>query len=90
MHNELPNGDSEIRLLTTREAARVFPVRFEALHPETREVVWSGVMQRSVPPNFERLHIPPLRKLLGHPVLIRATFADGSVIEKGVDYDNND
>jgi hypothetical protein len=58
---------------------RLFPIEVEALHPDTREVVWHAFVER--PPDGQRilLEIPPLRKQLGHPVTMRIRFGDGTV-----------
>lgn len=56
-----------------------FPIRFEALHPKTRAVVWSQVLER--PDDLAMLAIPPLKKQLGHSVVIRVLFGDGTVEE---------
>lgn len=56
-----------------------FPIRFEALHPKTRAVVWSQVLER--PDDLAMLAIPPLKKQLGHSVIIRVRFADGTMEE---------
>jgi hypothetical protein len=57
-----------------------FPVTIEALHPETRAVVWSARVER--PEETFLLYIPPLKLIHGHPVVIRMRFADGSVSEQ--------
>ncbi len=56
-----------------------FPITVEALHPETRRVVWRRVIP--APEDTELLTIPPLRKILGHPVIIRIRFGDGRTEE---------
>jgi len=54
----------------------LFPITVEALHPDTRAVVWTATLHRA-----GALEIPPLKMQLGHPVAIRMTFGDGSVNE---------
>lgn len=56
-----------------------FPITIAALHPVTRAVVWSETIEK--PEGLALLYIPPLKKQLGHPVLIRTTYGDGSVDE---------
>jgi hypothetical protein len=59
--------------------AEKFPVTIEALHPETRAVVWWDRIEK---PEFLTTRvIPPLARMLGHRVTIRITFGDGEVQE---------
>lgn len=55
-----------------------FPITIEALHPDTKQVVWSTVVE--MPEDAQPICIPPLKRQLGHPVEIRVTFADGAQI----------
>lgn len=52
-----------------------FPVTIEALHPETREVLWSATIEQ--PADVGLLRIPPLGRQLGHPVHILIRFGTG-------------
>jgi len=56
-----------------------YPIVIEALHPDTRAVVWSKKVE--APDGLELVYIPPLARMLGHPVTIRMTFGDGSIKE---------
>ncbi len=58
-----------------------YPFKIEYLHPETREVVDSVTVEAPAPGTRNALYIPPLAKMLGHPVAVRITFADGQVQE---------
>jgi len=62
--------------------AEMYPFLIEALHPETRKVVWSMcVAAPADPAGFQAVTIPPLSKTYGHPVLMRITWPDGTVSE---------
>jgi len=64
---------------THRFAPESYPLLIEALHPDTRQVVWSLKVEQ--PANGDtRIYIPPLARRFGHPVKIRITFADGEVV----------
>ena len=65
----------------------MYPLTIEALHHKTGIVVWSQSVEAK-PPASQRIHVPALRKQLGHPVRIRVTFADGSVRECAEVYEN--
>jgi hypothetical protein len=57
-----------------------FPVLIQALHPITRKVVWFRRVEKpTTASDLKKVTIPPLSKLLGHPVTIQITWADGSV-----------
>ncbi len=58
-----------------------YPFRVEYLHPETREVVDAVTVEAPEPGTWGALRIPPLAKMLGHPVAVRITFGDGEVQE---------
>jgi hypothetical protein len=58
----------------------LFPITLEALHVNTRAVVWSQTIER--PEDAALVYIPPLRIQLGHPVAMRIRFGDGSVEEE--------
>lgn len=66
-----------------------FPILIEALHAETRQVVWQATVQKPQPGEIALLHIPPLRAKLGHWVYIRVTFGDGEVVEEPVQANPN-
>ncbi len=55
----------------------LFPLLIEALHVETRAVVWS--VKIIEPEAFVMVKIPALKAELGHFVAIRVTFGDGTV-----------
>lgn len=59
-----------------------FPFLLEALHPETREVVWSSKIEKPPAGKQMLVSIPALRKQLGHPVAIRVTYPDGTTDEQ--------
>ncbi len=59
--------------------AEQYPITIEALHPDTRAVVWTTTIEK--PDSTALVAIPPLRRQLGHPVTIRMRFADGTVTE---------
>jgi hypothetical protein len=52
-----------------------YPILIEALHPDIKSVVWSKAIEAPDSDETVALHIPPMRKQLGHPVNIRVTFA---------------
>ena len=56
-----------------------FPIILEAYHPETGEIVWTTTVEKPAPGAVASIRIPPLVLTLGHPVSIRARFADGTV-----------
>ena len=58
----------------------LFPITIEALHVETRAVVWSETIER--PEEAALVYIPPLASVLGHPVAMRLRFGDGTVDEE--------
>ncbi len=58
-----------------------YPFKVEYLHPHTQEVVDSTTVEAPAPGTRNALYIPPLAKILGHPVDVRITFADGQVVE---------
>jgi hypothetical protein len=64
------------RLLAVARPARLVPFTIDDLHPVTHAVVWSRPVTRAC-----TLRIRPLAEQLGHPVIIRTTFADGTVDE---------
>jgi hypothetical protein len=66
-----------MRVVRENLPASAYPIRIEALHPETEAVVWSRVVERPGSNGTAALYIPPLRKQLGHPVVIRVTLASG-------------
>ena len=55
-----------------------FPITIQALHPETRAVVWELVAFAPPPGEKVKIHLPPLKQLLGHPVTMRFLYADGT------------
>lgn len=57
-----------------------FPIVLEAIHPETRHVVWSKTIEK--PDDITAIYIPPLRRQLGHPVVMRARYGNGSMTEE--------
>lgn len=57
-----------------------FPIIIEAFHPVTRFVVWSATIDE--PEDCVLFHIPPLKIMLGHSVMIRIRFGDGTVEEE--------
>lgn len=59
-----------------------FPITIEALHPETRVVVWAKTIEK--PADLAMIVVPPLRKQLGHPVVIRVRYGDGTVSENAL------
>lgn len=60
--------------------ASKFPITIEALHPESREVVWSKVLEQ--PADAALVHIPPLARMFGHAIEIRIRYGDGEVQEE--------
>jgi hypothetical protein len=60
---------------------RMYPFRIEALHPDTRMVLWTRTVQAPMGGKRDTIHIPALRERFGHPVQIRMVFADGTVEE---------
>jgi hypothetical protein len=60
-----------------------FPFTVEALHPKTNQVVWSTVVAKPEPGQKIALHIPPLRRQLGHSVKFRAVWPDGTITTMG-------
>jgi hypothetical protein len=58
-----------------------FPMKIEALHPQTRRVVWSQEVREPIG-SLKEIYIPPLAKQLGHRVAMRITFATGEVTEE--------
>jgi hypothetical protein len=56
-----------------------YPITIEALHPDTSDVVWSMTLEK--PEDTALVRIPPLRKILGHPVMIRIRYATGRIQE---------
>jgi len=56
-----------------------YPLVIEALHPDTRAVVWTKTV--AAPEDVAAIYIPPLARMLGHPVTIRMTWANGDVRE---------
>jgi hypothetical protein len=56
----------------------LYPFTLEALHPDTGAVVWSTTVH--APRGVAAIYIPPLKDQLGHEVMMRATFGDGTVI----------
>lgn len=67
--------------------ASYYPFTIQAYHPETQRIVWERYVEMPPPGQKMVLHIPPLRKLYGHPVGIRVLFANGEVKECGPLYD---
>jgi hypothetical protein len=57
------------------------PFTIEALHPTTRAAVWSRTVQ-CAEGRVEELHVPAIAKQVGHPVVMRITYADVTVVEK--------
>lgn len=57
-----------------------FPIVLEAIHPETRVVVWTETIEQ--PDQITALHVPPLERQLGHPVVMRARYGQGAMIEE--------
>jgi len=53
-----------------------FPIRLEAFDLDTKNVVWSARVEQP-----GAVEMPPLARQLGHPISIRASFADGDTVE---------
>ena len=58
----------------------LYPLRVEALHPATGEVLWETKVEE--PEGLEYLWIPPLAKIFGHPVRIRIVWGDGTITDR--------
>jgi hypothetical protein len=65
-----------------------FPILVEFLHPDTRAVVYTITIPKPRGPAlspigsqdyFAKVRIPPIARMLGHPVVARITFGDGTV-----------
>lgn len=61
-------------------APEEYPILFEFLHPDTGEVVHTIRVERPAKGTKAKIYIPPLSRMLGHPVGTRTTFGDGRVI----------
>lgn len=59
--------------------ATAYPFRLQALHPETGEVIWQSMVERPPGGVLKCLSIPPLANQLGHPVVMRILWADGTI-----------
>jgi hypothetical protein len=59
-----------------------FPIILEAYHPETGKIVWSTTIERPNPGAIASIRVPALVLTLGHPVSVRARFADGTIKEQ--------
>jgi hypothetical protein len=57
-------------------AVSEFPITIEARSVETGGVVWSRVVHGP-----EALYVPPLAKMIGHPVRIRIRYPDGTITD---------
>lgn len=58
-----------------------YPFCVQALHPETRAVVWETTVERPPAGELGRLYIPPLAKQLGHAITIRIMWPHGISVD---------
>jgi hypothetical protein len=60
-----------------------FPIRIEAVHPVTQEVLWMKTVQAPSDGTRDGILIPSFPAEFGHAVRIRILFGDGTVAEGG-------
>jgi hypothetical protein len=58
-----------------------FPITIEFLHPVTGAVVHTITIEAPSAYELTPVPIPPVAKMVGHPVEARMIFGDGEVIE---------
>jgi hypothetical protein len=65
-----------------------FPIEIEAFREDTKEVVWTTLVERPKEDEASQIHVPPLKKIHGVPIGIRISYANG--IKHEVTSEEND
>jgi hypothetical protein len=63
-----------------RFARDLYPLRIEALDPQTGEILWETTVE--APEGLAAVYIPPLAQQFGHAVRMRIVWADGTITDR--------